>query len=175
MPNYVRSFVPGGTFFFTVALLDRRLDLLTANVSCLRTAFRDPRRRRPFTIEAIVVLPDHLHCIWTLPLGDADFPARWHDIKSRFAARISLGERLTPRRVRKGERGIWQRRYWEHQVRDEGDFARHADYIHFNPIKHGWARQVEDWPYSSFRRFVQQGIYEPDWGGTTDAYDLDLE
>jgi putative transposase len=128
MPQYIRAFVPGGTFFFTVTLLERRRKLLTENIDSLREVFKAARRRRPFTIEAIVILPDHLHCIWTLPSGDADFSTRWHDIKARFAAQISGGERLSGRRVKKGERGIWQRRFLEHVIRDEGDYERHINY-----------------------------------------------
>ena len=129
MPQYIRAFVPGGTFFFTVNLLERRRKLLTENIDTLREVFKSARRRRPFTIEAIVILPDHLHCLWTLPPGDADFSTRWHDIKSRFAAQIPRGERLSPRRLHKGERGLWQRRFWEHVIRDEADYERHVDYI----------------------------------------------
>jgi len=175
MPQYIRAVVPGGTFFFTVALLERHRSLLTDHVDSLRTAFADARRRRPFSIDAIVVLPDHLHCIWTLPPEDADFSSRWHDIKSRFSARIPPGERLSARRARKGERGIWQRRYWEHCIRDEQDFAHHVDYIHFNPVKHGHVTQVVDWPHSSFHRHVERGIYPLDWGGNAQLATLDLE
>jgi len=175
MPNYRRAYAPGGTFFFTVALLERNHTFLTDHISQLRTVFADARRRRPFTIDAIVILPDHLHCIWTLPADDADFSTRWHDIKSRFAARIPQGERLSPRRQEKGERGIWQRRFWEHTIRDEHDFERHVDYIHFNPVKHEHAERAADWPYSSFRRYVQQGVYLPDWAAADSARQLDME
>ncbi len=130
MPRYIRAFVPGGTFFFTVALLDRRRQFLTEKIDTLREVFQAARQRRPFTIEAIVILPDHLHCIWTLPAGEADFSSRWRDIKARFAAQIAKGERLSPRRLQKGERGIWQRRFWEHVISDEDDYARHVDYIY---------------------------------------------
>jgi len=152
MPQYIRAFVPGGTFFFTVNLLERRRKLLTENIDKLPEVFKAARRRRPFTIEAIVILPDHLHCIWTLPSGEADFSTRWHDIKARFAAQIPKRERLSARRLQKGERGIWQRRFWEHVIRDESDYERHADYIHYNPVKHGHVKRVAAWPYSSFHR-----------------------
>jgi len=111
MPRYIRAFVPGGTFFFTVTLLERRRQFLTENIGTLREVFKAARRRRPFTIEAVVILPDHLHCIWTLPSGDTDFSTRWHEIKARFAAQIPKGERLSAQRLQKGERGIWQRRF----------------------------------------------------------------
>jgi len=164
MPQYARSHVPGGTFFFTVALLERRRNLLVERVEDLRDAFRAVRAKRSFEINAIVVLPDHLHCIWTLPPDDPDFSTRWRLIKTRFAAGIPAGERLSIRRAAKGERGIWQRRFWEHTIRDEADYAAHVDYIHFNPVKHGYARRAADWPHSSFHRFVADGLLSADWG-----------
>jgi putative transposase len=175
MPNYIRAFIPGGTFFFTVNLLERRRRLLTEYIDDLRTVFADARRRRPFTIDAIVVLPDHLHSVWTLPEGDSDFSARWHDIKARFSARIPKQERLSTRRVRKGERGIWQRRFWEHAIRDEDDLQRHIDYIHYNPIKHGHVSRLTDWPFSSFHRYVKAGLYPPNWAADEVVRELTLE
>jgi REP element-mobilizing transposase RayT len=124
MSQYVRSHTPGGTFFFTVALLERKGSLLVDRVDELRAAFREVRRRRPFVVDAIVVLPDHLHCIWTLPPEDADFSSRWRLIKTRFVSGIPAGERLSARRQAKGERGIWQRRFWEHTIRDEARLCR---------------------------------------------------
>ncbi|MEW6659560.1 MAG: transposase [Thermodesulfobacteriota bacterium] len=175
MPQYIRAFVPGGTFFFTVNLLNRRRKLLIENIDLLREVFQAARRRRPFTIEAIVILPDHLHCIWTLPSGDADFSRRWHDIKARFAAQISRGEKLSTRRMQKGERGIWQRRFWEHVIRDEVDFERHVDYIHYNPMKHGHVSRVADWPYSSFHRYVESGIYDLDWCANDSIRSIEMD
>lgn len=175
MPRYVRVFVPGGTFFFTVALLERRRRLLTERVDTLRQHFIDVRRIKPFRVDAIVILPDHLHCIRTLPPDDADFSSRWHAIKAGFAAAIEPGERLSERRLKKGERGIWQRRFWEHTIRDERDMERHVDYIHFNPVKHGHVGRAADWPHSSFHRFVAQGVYSQDWGASDDVRDMDLE
>src|ERR1700730_13520382 len=165
MANYRRNFIPGASYFFTVNLADRQVSLLTEHIGALRTAFRETRTRHQFAIEAIVVLPDHLHAIWTLPEGDADFALRWRLIKSTFSRGFVAGERRSPSRAKKGERGIWQRRYWEHTLRDEGDFARHADYIHFNPVKHGHVNRVRDWPYSSFHRMVRFGVYPIDWAG----------
>jgi putative transposase len=165
MTNYRRNFVPGGSYFFTVNLADRRERLLTENISCLRNAFRYTRTRHPFTIEAIVILPDHLHVIWSLPEGDADFAVRWRLIKSSFTRALPSGEPISQSRASRGERGIWQRRYWEHTLRDEDDFARHVDYINFNPVKHGHVRRVKDWPYSSFHRMVRLGVYPEDWAG----------
>jgi putative transposase len=139
--------------------------LLTEHVDDLRTAFRETRRRHPFTIDAMVVLPDHLHAIWPLPEGDADFATRWRLIKSAFSRGFGAGERISKSRASKGERGIWQRRYWEHTIRDDNDFARHVDYIHFNPVKHRLVARVRDWPYSSFHRLVKLGVYPYDWAG----------
>ena len=168
--DYRRNFVPGGSFFFTVNLADRRLGLLVEHVDYLRAAFRKVRQRHPFTVDAIVVLPDHLHAVWTLPEGDADFAMRWRQIKSGFSRSLPAVEQISRSRAAKGERGIWQRRYWEHTIRDEDDFIRHDDYVHINPLKHGHVRRVIDWPYSSFHRLVRLGIYPEDWAG--DAREL---
>jgi len=175
MPHYVRAYVPGGSYFFTVALLDRRRGLLTENIAALREAFRVIRRQRPFRIEAIVVLPDHLHCIWTLPQGNTDFSTRWRLIKGRFSRTVVPMEWRSQRRVHKKERGIWQRRFWEHLIRDEKDLAAHVDYIHCNPARHGWVRQVIDWPHSSFHRYARLGVYPPDWAMAGDLRGFDLE
>jgi putative transposase len=165
MTNYRRNFLPGGSYFFTVNLLDRRSCLLTENVELLRKAFRYARERHPFSIEASVILPDHVHAVWTMPEGDSDYALRWRLIKSVFSRGLPRLEAVSNSRSSKGERGIWQRRYWEHTLRDENDFAKHVDYIHFNPVKHGHVSRVVDWPYSSFHRFVRQGIYPADWAG----------
>jgi putative transposase len=162
--DYRRYFVPGGSYFFTVALADRSLPLLTENITGLRTAFRHVRTEMPFTIDAIVVLPDHLHTIWVLPPGDSDFSTRWKKIKAVFSRHLPDFEYRSVSRTQKGERGIWQRRFWEHALRDESDWRRHMDYIHFNPVKHGHVRCVADWVYSSFHRYVQLGAYPRDWG-----------
>jgi putative transposase len=150
MTGYRRNFIAGGCFFFTVNLADRRQSLLTEHIDELRNAFRKVRQQHPFTIDAMVVLPDHLHAVWTLPEGDAKFAMRWRLIKSVFSHGLPAGERISGSRAAKGERGIWQRRYWEHTVRDESDFERHVDYIHINPVKHGLVARVRDWPFSSF-------------------------
>ncbi|MBV9757749.1 MAG: transposase [Alphaproteobacteria bacterium] len=169
MPDYRRNRVAGGTFFFTVNLLDRRSDLLVAQIEALRAAVRSVRARSPFHIDAWVVLPDHMHCLWTLPDGDADFSSRWWAIKVAFSKSLPAVEPRSPVRLRRGERGIWQRRYWEHTIRGERDYALHMDYVHFNPVKHGLASAPGDWPFSSFRRCVALGLYPPDWlGGTAE-------
>ena len=165
MTNYRRSNIAGATYFFTVNLADRSSRLLTEHIVLLRNAFEYARNRHFFTIDAIVILPDHLHTIWTLPAGDSDFALRWRLIKTAFSRSLPRGEHCSASRKDKGERGIWQRRYWEHLIRDEEDFARHADYIHINPVKHGWAKQVAEWSHSSFHRHVRAGILPMDWAG----------
>jgi putative transposase len=172
MPNYRRAWVPGGTYFFTVAIAERSTSLLVDRIDDLRAAFRAAHAARPFVIDAIVILPDHLHCLWTLPVGDADYSVRWAHIKTAFSRRVPKLERLRASRVMKRERGLWQRRYWEHLVRDEDDFRHHVDYIHFNPVRHGLVVSARDWPYSSFHRFVRDGRYPMEWGqsGGQDAH-----
>ena len=124
--------------------------------------------RHPFCIDAMVILPDHLHCIWTLPEGDWDFSTRWRLVKAGFsrACQPSGTQQIPSSLLRKGERGIWQQRFWEHSIRDETDFNAHCDYIHYNPVKHGLVENPGAWPYTTFHRFVEQGMYEPDWGAT---------
>lgn len=160
MPNYRRAWVPGGTYFFTVNLLRRDRRWLVEHIDALRNAFRQARTARPFDPIAIVVLPDHLHCLWQLPPGDSDNATRWRHIKSAFSRAMPVGEHRSARRVAKAERGIWQRRYWEHLIRDERDLVAHVDYIHFNPVKHGHAATAADWPYSSFHRHVQLSLFQ---------------
>ncbi len=134
-------------------------------VDALRDADRQARVRAPFYIDAWVVLPDHMHCLWTLPEGDADFPGRWRAIKTAFAKVVPAGELRSPVMTRRGERGIWQRRYWEHTIRDDRDFAAHMDYTHFNPVKHGLVKHPADGPHSSSRRCVTGGRYPAGWIG----------
>ncbi|MGA9335385.1 MAG: transposase [Rudaea sp.] len=139
MPNYRRIWVPGGTYFFTVALLQRERNL---------------------------------HCVWRLPPGDADYATRWRHIKSLFSRSIESIETRSQRRVFKGERGIWQRRYWEHRIRDESDLAAHVDYVHFSPAKHGHVKRVRDWPHSTFHRYVRQGDLAQDWAEAPSSRDF---
>ena len=155
----------GGTYFFTVNLAQRHKTLLTDYVDNLRSAFAITKTAHPFRIDAIVILPDHLHTIWTLPESDSDYPNRWRKIKGCFSRSLPKngGYRSRSRKL-KGERGIWQRRYWEHAIRDKLDYKRHVDYVHYNPVKHGYCERVRDWPYSSFHRFVNRGIYTENWG-----------
>lgn len=168
MPNYRRANIAGGTYFFTVNTF-RRLPVLTEAPlrEALREAIRLTRITHPFDIDAWVLLPDHLHCIWTLPEGDADFSIRWAKIKSHVSKECgaAFGARdLSASRGKRREAGLWQRRFWEHQIRDDADFARHVDYIHWNPVKHGLVTRAIEWPYSTFHRFVQKGVYPCDWG-----------
>ena len=175
MPNYVRAYVPGGTYFFTVKLLAHHRQLLTEHIDALRESFRHVKRQRPFRINAVVILPDHLHCLWTLPDDDADYSTRWRLIKSRFSRAIEHGERLSAHRHQKRERGIWQRRFWEHVIRDQRDFDAHLDYIHYNPVKHGWSSSVAEWPYSSFHEYVKDGWYPVNWAAPADVQGVDRE
>jgi putative transposase len=173
MSRYRRASVAGSTYFFTVVAYRRQPILCDDTVrAALRTAIENVRKARPFEIDAWVLLPDHLHCIWTLPEGDADFSTRWMMIKCA----VSLACRddyhhagwMSASRRKHRESTIWQRRFWEHQIRSETDFARHADYIHFNPVKHGHVSHAKDWPYSTFRRYVKQGLCSNDWVGSAD-------
>lgn len=163
MTAYRRLTVPGGKYFFTVNLAERSRSLLTDNIELLRASFRQVKFSHPFAIDAVVILPDHLHCIWTLPNGDVDFATRWRLIKSTFSRRLPKTERISASRRAKAERGIWQRRYWEHLIRDDDDLHQHLDYVHFNPVKHSLVKYVVDWPYSSFHRYIQLGIYPRNW------------
>ena len=163
MPNYRRMLVPGGTYFFTVTLADRSTRTLVEHIDTLRRAFKLTWQELPFRTDAIVVLPEHLHCIWSLPAGDANYSFRWQRIKARFTygCRREMGARMNPASLP----ALWQRRFWEHLLRDEDDFARHVDYIHFNPVKHGHATRASLWPYSSIHQYVRKGIVPADWAG----------
>src|SRR5262252_495451 len=165
MPNYRRAFIPGGCWFFTVNLRERHQRLLVDRIDALRVAFHATWQNYPFDIAAIVVLPNHLHAIWTLPPDDADFSTRWRLIKARFAKALPNEGRASPVRLARSERGIWQRRFWEHLIRDDADYARHVEYCYINPVKHGLVRRVQDWPHSSFHRDVQRGLFPLDWAG----------
>jgi REP-associated tyrosine transposase len=158
MSDYRRNRVPGGTYFFTVNLRDRRSDLLVTQVDALRNSVRQVMAKSPFYIDAWAVLPEHRHCVWTLPENDADYSKRWRAIKTFFAKAVSADQR--------DGRGVWQNRFWEHTIRDETDYAAHMDYTHFNPVKHGLVQNVADWPFSSFRQCVAKGVYPTAWAKT---------
>ncbi|KAB7622781.1 REP-associated tyrosine transposase [Alkalilimnicola sp. S0819] len=152
MVNYRHTRVPGGTYFFTLTLQDRRSDLLIREVALLRELISQVRQARPFHILAAVVMPEHLHMVWRLPVGDADYPERWRAIKAGFSRRLKLPG------------SPWQRRCWEHCIRNAHDLARHVDYIHYNPVKHGLVARAVDWRYSSMHRYIARGEMSADWG-----------
>ena len=169
MSWYRRYRQPGGTFFFTVVTNERRRILTQPDArSILRHAISRTRTQRPFECLAMVLLDDHLHCLWRLPPNDDDFPTRWRLIKARFTRAWLASRAKAPirskSRTQRGEQAVWQRRYWEHLIRDETDLKRHIDYIHFNPVKHGYVARAADWPHSTFGRFVGMGEYQSDWG-----------
>jgi putative transposase len=164
--NYRRAWHAGGTYFFTLNLLQRRNnDLLIQFIDILRDVVKHVKQKHPFKIHGWVVLPDHLHCVIELPVGDADFATRLRLIKAGFSKAIPKTEYRSDVRLARGERGIWQRRYWEHLIKDDADCRAHVDYVHINPLKHGLVTQVKDWPYSTFHKLVEQGVYDQDWGG----------
>lgn len=170
MVQYRRNRIEGGTYFFTVALRDRNGTLLVDWIDTLREVVRSVRHERPFHIDAWVVLPDHLHAMWRLPEGDFDYSVRWQSIKARFTRALAKAD-IAVRRNSKGEGEVWQRRYWEHTIRDELDYERHVNYVHYNPVKHGLVGRVCDWPHSTFHRYARAGLYSVDWGGGVMAGD----
>jgi putative transposase len=172
MTNYRRHRLPGGTYFFTVVIADRQLDLLVRHIEHFRAVWREEQQRAPFVTLALVVLPDHLHAVWQLPEGDTDYSNRWRRIKGRFSQALPPGEQISASRAARGERGIWQRRFWEHTIQDEDDLRHHLDYVHWNPAKHGLVARVADWPHSTFHAYVQKGIYPLAWGGVNSEGDF---
>jgi putative transposase len=168
MVRYRRNYVPGGTFFFTLTLDDRRSSALVDHVELLRAAFRKTRCERPFEVDAVVILPDHLHVVMTLPPGDSDFSDRWRRIKSSFTRSVvAAGAPIS--RDRRGEYSLWQKRFWEHTIRDDRDFQRCVDYIHFNPVKHRLVSSPSEWLFSSLHRYIRTGVLARDWGGQDHA------
>ncbi len=180
MPDYRRNYVPGGTYFFTVVTAGRRPVFASATaVALLRDAVRGQQRIRPFRIMAAVVLPDHLHMIWVLPAGDSDYSIRWSAIKAAFTkAWLESGGiegPITSSNRRDGRRGVWQSRFIEHTCRDPRDLNHHIDYIHYNPVKHGYVTRPSDWPYSSIHRFITDGTLPADWGALPASLRTSLE
>ena len=170
--EYRRAKIEGGTYFFTLVTYERKKILCAPeNVRLLRQVFREVMRNHPFKIDAFVLLPDHLHSIWTLSQDDCDFSNRWRLIKSSFSrgCKDEYKSSRTVSRQKKQEQAIWQRRFWEHRIRDEEDFARHLEYIHYNPVRHGLATAPKDWEYSSFHRYVRRGIYDIEWGDLSEV------
>ncbi|MBS0209651.1 MAG: transposase [Planctomycetes bacterium] len=177
MPNYRRNFVPGGTYFFTVVTYRRRRILLDKTArTILGSVMRECKGQWTFKTEAIVLLPDHLHTIWTLPPQDLDYSRRWAWIKKEFTKRWlqagGLVAEVSESWQQRRQRGVWQKRFWEHTIVDEEDFERHADYIHFNPVKHRLATNPRDWPHSSFHKWVKQGAYSLNWGANVAIGDM---
>jgi len=173
--QYRRNFQPGGTYFFTLVTADRHH--LFANpdaIALLQTVVREVKTERPFRSEAWVILPDHLHMIWTLPPRDADYSGRWSKIKSQFTRRwlasggaereVSIGKQRDRRR------GVWQPKFYEHTIDSDDEFIEHVEYVHYNPIKHGYVTRPIDWLHSSFHAYVKRGVYPPTWAcGPGDA------
>ncbi len=156
--QYRRAYQTGGSYFFTLVTNERKKILVDETmIETLRNACRQVMIKRPFSIDAMVVLPDHIHCIWTLPPGDDDFSTRWRLIKTWFTKHCN-------NKIEKSNHPIWQLRFWEHLIRDDKDYQQHVEYIHYNPVKHGYVKQPLDWPFSSFHRYVAAGIYTEDWG-----------
>ena len=167
--EYRRLWHAGGTYFFTVNLLQRRNnDLLVQHIDALRASVAKVKKRHPFIIHAWVVLPDHFHCVIELPDGDSDFATRLRLIKSGLSRALPKVEFRSAVRHARDERGIWQRRFWEHLIKSDVDFQAHMDYVHINPVKHGLVKCVADWPHSTFHRWVRLGVYPADWAGEMD-------
>jgi putative transposase len=170
MPTYRRARIPGGTYFFTVVTAGRRSVLCHDAVRvALRDAIVEIRRTLPFVVEGWVLLPDHIHCVWTLPAGDTDFSRRWGLIKARVTQHITCsapGISRSPAAFAPARPGLWQRRFWEHLIRDEADLEVHLDYLHYNPVKHGYVAAPHQWPWSSLHRLVAQGLYPEGWGSS---------
>lgn len=163
--QYRRADIKGASYFFTVNLANRKSSALMDNINALRESIRTVKIRHPFKIDAMVIMPDHLHAIFTLPEGDNDYAKRWSLIKSGFSRQIPKIENISPSRASKGERGIWQRRYWEHCIRDDNDYEAHVNYIHYNPVKHGYVQHAVDWPYSSIHQYIKNGYINREWAG----------
>lgn len=175
MPNYRRAKNTGGSYFFSVVTHNRQPILTREDVRhALRDAITQVRTTLPFEIDAWVLLPDHLHCVWTLPKDDADFSTRWRLIKTKVTQQcrdtLEQPRMLSDRREAKNQSTIWQNRFWEHAIRDDDDFAKHVDYVHWNPVKHGRVKHVKDWPYSSFHRYVKRNVYPLNWASGDDDF-----
>jgi len=174
MPRYKRTY-EGNTYFFTVVTHKRHPFLCDEQPRrFLRETINEVRTMRPFTIDAWVLLPDHLHSIWTLPDGDSDYSTRWGLIKAGFSKRMNKAvgrahPTVSPSRDKHRESAYWQRRFWEHMIRGQEDFNAHMDYVHYNPVKHGLVTAPADWVHSSFHRLVKDGVYEPEWGSAEDV------
>lgn len=172
MSRYRRDHTPGGTFFFTLNLQDRHSSLLTERITAFQSSYRRVKAELPFITLAICVLPDHLHAVWRLPEHDADFSTRWQKIKAGFSQSILNPGVRSKSQVRKGEKGLWQRRFWEHRIRDAEDLQRHVDYVHYNPVKHGLVQHAASWQHSSFHDFVRRGLLPLSWAGNRQCIEV---
>ena len=164
MPQYIRNQIAGASYFFTLALANRKSNLLIDEIDLFRQAYLRANVLHPFNTVAICILPNHLHAIWQLPADDGNYALRWRIIKSHFSRQFSANPQRSSSKIKHREKGIWQRRYWEHQIRNEQDLQNHVDYIHYNPVKHGLVRQVRDWPHSSFHSYVRKNMISENWG-----------
>ncbi len=171
--KYKRYYKPGAKYFFT-AVTENRKPILIENIDKLRAAFRVCMTQHPFKIDAIVILPDHLHTIWKLPEGDADFSMRWKSIKRKFSLGLPSGP-VSASKAKKREKDIWQRRFWEHYIRNERDWRHYVDYIHFNPVKHSYVTSPEEWPHSSYRQAIGKGWYKAGGLSKDDVIKIDCE
>ncbi len=162
MVNYRRNRAAGGTYFFTVNLEDCRSTLLVDHVSTLLRSIFNVKRHHPFVIEAMVIMPDHFHAVWTLPPGDSDYIRRLQLLKAQFTKHL-LSAGILINRNRRGEYDLWQKRFWEHTIRDDFDFEAHVNYVHINPVKHGYVKRANDWPYSTIHQYVEKGVLAADW------------
>lgn len=179
MSRYRRTRTEGGTYFFTIVTYRRQRFFLREDlINDLRQAITDVRQKYPFKIDAWVLLPDHIHCIWTLPKKDNDYSKRIGMIKAQFTSRakkhLEKPQWITPSKSKHRESTIWQRRFWEHEIRNNKDFERHVDYVHFNPVKHDLVNAACDWPYSTFHRYVKSGVYSKDWAGAKEDTLIDF-
>ena len=176
MPNYRRDFIQGGMYFFTIVLQDRSKDWLVRYIKEFREAYKETLEHCPFETVAICILPDHLHLIMQLPENDSDFSKRIRILKTNFTKRLpkECYNLFNESRTKRGELGVWQRRFWEHRIRDDKDLSEHIDYIYYNPVKHGYVRSVKDWQYSSFHQDVKNGIMDIDWGSDISPQNLNL-
>jgi putative transposase len=172
MVKYRRYRVPGGTYFFTLTLRDRKSDWLTRYCGQVINAMKKVRAIHPFKTIALVILPDHLHAMWTLPDGDSNYSLRWRLIKTQFSKNLASSG-ISIKKNAKGENILWQNRFWEHTIRNEIDYEKHVNYIHYNPVKHGFVTKPADWPYTTFHRYVKNGILPYDW--CHQECDIDVE
>ncbi|MHB1221983.1 MAG: REP-associated tyrosine transposase [Gammaproteobacteria bacterium] len=169
--EYRRLIQPGASYFFTVNLANRQSNLLIEKIDQLKLAFNEVRSRHPFKLNAIVILPEHIHAVMTLPKNDSNYSLRWSLIKGSFSRKIESIEKVSLSRKKKRERGIWQRRFWEHLIRDDNDYEKHVNYIHYNPVKHGYVKSPVDWRYSSIHRYIAKGILPSNWSCYVESLD----